>query len=218
MELSYQNFLKVKFDASDEQVYTIDKYCQSIIKWSARHNLVSKNDLAHLINRHVIPSAYMANLVSQRSHHRIADVGSGAGFPGAIIKILLPSKSVCLIDSSRKKYLFLLELCESLGLACEVINTRIESMPEKSGGHFDAVVSRGVASLGSLWKWSAASISPAGSLFVLKGDRIDKEIEELSSVMDLDVSILKPGNEWQEIGTILKEKIVVTVRRKNDSG
>jgi 16S rRNA (guanine527-N7)-methyltransferase len=79
-------------------------------------------------------------MIGDETAMMIADIGSGSGFPGIIIKILLPQTIVYLIDSSRKKYLFLLELCEKIDIPCKVINARIEDLPRDVQIHFNLVV------------------------------------------------------------------------------
>ena len=147
----------------------------------------------------------------------IADIGSGSGFPGIIIKILLPQTMVHLIDSSRKKYLFLLELCEKIDIPCKVFNVRFEDLPRDVQIHFDLIVSRAVAPVATLWAWSEKSLAPHGSLCVLKGGKIDIELQQLAK-MDQAIEILRPDQEWQNSAGVDGNKFVVCVRRQHNHG
>lgn len=213
----YKGFLSKKFTITTDQLEKIDHYCITIKEWSRRQNIVSRHDLDHLYERHVMPSAFITSIIRNESAAMIADIGSGSGFPGIIVKILLPQKSVYLVDSSRKKYLFLLELCEKLDIPCKVINVRIEDLPWAMQVSFDLIVSRAVAPLASLWAWSEKSLAPHGSLCVLKGGKIDLELDQLEN-MNQDIAILRPDDEWQTSGGVDKNKFIVRVRRRYNHG
>ena len=213
----YKGFLGKRFNISSDQLSQINDYCIEIKNWSGRQNLVSKNDLGHLYERHVLPSAFLTEIIKDEPAKIIADIGSGSGFPGIIIKILLPEKSVYLTDSSRKKYLFLLELCEKLKVDCKIINERIENLARSDEIRFDLIVSRAVAPLATLWRWSEKSLTQGGSLYVFKGGNIDLEFQQIEK-MDLNITIIQPGSEWQSMGNMGKNKFLVHIRRKNGHG
>lgn len=211
----YKGFLEKWFNIKAEQLILIDQYCLEIKKWSVRQNLVSRSDLDQLYEKHVFPSVIITKIIKDDPGQAIADIGSGSGFPGVIIKILLPERSVFLIDSSRKKYLFLLELCEKLNLSCKVINERVESLTRYNGICFDLIVSRAVAPLASLWNWSEKSLAPEGSLYVLKGGDIDNELRQVEE-MNLNIKIIRPDSEWRSISDTVMDKLIVRIRRKHD--
>jgi 16S rRNA (guanine527-N7)-methyltransferase len=213
----YKDFLRKKFTITVEQLDKIDQYCAEIKEWSRRQNIVSRNDIDYLFARHVMPSAFITGIIMNESAKMVADLGSGSGFPGIIIKILLPKNDVHLIDSSRKKCLFLLELCERIDIPCKVINTRIENLSQNVLFNFDVIVSRAVAPLASLWAWSEKSLVPKGALFVLKGGEIDMELQ-LIEKMNLDIDIFRPDDEWRNSGEMDKKKFVVRMRRHYSNG
>lgn len=213
----YKDFLRKKFTITEEQLDKIDHYCAEIKEWSKRQNIVSRNDIDYLFARHVMPSAFITGIIMNESAKMIADIGSGSGFPGIIIKILLPQNEVYLIDSSRKKYLFLLELCERIDIPCKVINMRIENLSQNVHFSFDVIVSRAVAPLASLWVWSEKSLVPDGSLFVLKGGEIDMELQQIEKI-NLDIDIFRPDDEWQNSGDMDKNKFVIRMRRHHSNG
>ncbi len=109
------------------------------------------------------------------------DLGSGAGFPGVPIKILLPSLQLMLVDSKRMKSLFLLEVVEQLNLSkTNVLCERVESLVAADyPDRFDVIVSRAVASLKKVWEWSAPLLKRPGFLAVHKGGDLSEETEDL---------------------------------------
>lgn len=213
----YQGFLSKKFRVNAEQLNKIDRYCAIIKEWSRRQNIVSRHDLDHLYEKHVMPSAFITSIIGGEKGAMIADIGSGSGFPGIIIKILLPQTMVHLIDSSRKKYLFLLELCEKIDIPCKVFNVRFEDLPRDVQILFDLIVSRAVAPLATLWAWSEKSLAPNGSLYVLKGGKIDIELQQLAK-KNQTIEILRPDQEWQNSADVSENKFIVRVRRRHNHG
>jgi 16S rRNA (guanine527-N7)-methyltransferase len=213
----YKGILIERFKIPEDQIVRIDQYCSAIRRWSDRQNIVSRHDLDRLWDRHVIPSAFLSASIRNEQVEKIADVGSGTGFPGIIIKILQPSILITLIDSSRKKCLFLTETCDTLGIGCKVINDRIEKLGYNKNTPFDIIVSRGVASLELLWTWSERLITEYGSLWVLKGGNIDQEMEPLGK-LNLKIKVIKPSYDWLDLGNAVKDKFIVCVRRTHGSG
>jgi len=198
-------------DVTAEQSAKIDHYCELIKIWSKRKNLVSRPDLDRLMERHVAPSIYVSQIIKNDSGARMADIGSGAGFLGIIIKIFIPQISICLIDSSRKKYLFLVEACEALNIDCNVIHERVEKASRFISQPLDLIVCRGVAPLHLLWSWSKPLLKKTGTLYALKGGNIDQEIEKLEK-LDLSISIIKPDGYWSSLSDVLNDKCVISLR------
>lgn len=198
---------------SNKQIEQIDCYCQLIKMWSGRKNLVSNADLEKLMVRHVVPSIYLAWVCKETENKRIADIGAGSGFLGIIIKLLYPNKTVYLIDSSRKKYLFLVESCESLNIDCMVVHERVEKIAACISEQFDLIVCRAVAPLQMLWRWSRPLLKEGGALYALKGGNIKKETEKLDECK-LSVSVIKPDIGWINLSADLKSKFVIHVKEK----
>lgn len=109
----------------------------------------------------------LAPAAEQRKKIRLADIGSGAGFPGVPIKLWAPDIHVTLIESNHKKATFLRELARTLTLTdIDVQNTRAESLPEAS---FDVVTMRAVERFESILPIAAGLVAPGGSLALLIG-------------------------------------------------
>jgi 16S rRNA (guanine527-N7)-methyltransferase len=195
-------------DLSDYQKDQLKNYQQLIVRWSEKQNLVSKNDVFHLIERHFLPSALFLKCLPEVFAGKIVDVGSGAGFPGVIIKIIRPEISMTLLDSSHKKVLFLEEVCDHLSLDCPVVNQRCEEFRPLASDRYDIVVSRAVARLKRLWGLSSHLLLPGGLLYTVKGENYQEEIDELSAV-NLKSDIIAPDENWHRASDYLNQKYIV---------
>jgi 16S rRNA (guanine527-N7)-methyltransferase len=145
------------------------EYESLLLKWNKNINLISKNSIPDLWNRHILDSAQLINFIDNKSM-LLLDVGSGAGLPGIILSILGMQK-VILVDSDQRKCSFLSEVKRILGLDIEVINDRVESIENVK---VDIITARGFASLNEIFK-SVQNIHYKRML-VLKGESTKNEI------------------------------------------
>jgi 16S rRNA (guanine527-N7)-methyltransferase len=107
----------------------LEAYCRAVAEWSDRAGLVSPADLEHLVEKHVAPSIGALLVCSPRPGARWADVGTGAGLPGLVVKLCRPDLYMTLIESSRKKTIFLERVRADLGVPLlEIMETRVESL------------------------------------------------------------------------------------------
>ena len=214
-EILFKSYLKERFDLNDDQISRIDKYCSLIDSWSARQNIVSRHDLDYLWPKHIIPCSFLSAYIKEQQINSVADFGSGAGLPGIIIKLLLPHISVYLIDSSRRKCLFLSEACEMLGINCAIINKRVENLGREDNIPYDMIVSRGLSSLDMLWKWSEKRITSKGMLCVLKGGNLDQEYNALRA-LNVNIDIIKSDHEWLNFDDSMLDKFIVCIRSTHE--
>ena len=110
---------------SRETLARLKAYADVLADWNARHNLVSKNSLAELWRRHFWDSAQLAPLVPAEAR-TLADLGSGAGFPGLVLAAMLPEVAVTLFEATAKKCAFLQAAAERMGLDVAIENARME--------------------------------------------------------------------------------------------
>ena len=193
---------------SEKQKEQFVLYEQLLINRSAKQNLVSKNDIRYLVERHFFPSAFLCVCLPDKINGKVIDIGTGAGFPGIVLKILRPRLSLTLLDSSHKKVLFLEEVCEQLDLNCRIINQRCEEYNPPISERFQIAVSRAVARLNLLWGWSEHLIVRGGLLYALKGGDYQSEIEELSDY-DLNSEVIIPDRKWLNASDYLNDKCIV---------
>ncbi len=153
-------------------------------EWNNKINVISRKDLDNFYLHHVLHSLAIAANFNFTESTKVMDLGCGGGFPGIPLAILFPTTSFHLVDSINKKLLVVQEIAAEIGLHnITVEHSRAEDIKNKK---FDVVISRAVAPLGDLWRWSKPLIKknntvedeiPNG-LICLKGGDLAKEIQE----------------------------------------
>jgi len=110
-------------------------------KWNARINVISRKDIDHLYERHILHSLGIAKIIQFKNNTRVIDIGTGGGFPGIPLAILFPETHFHLVDSIGKKIKVVEAITESLGLTNV---TYEQNRAENLKGKFDFVISRAV--------------------------------------------------------------------------
>ncbi|RYG48732.1 MAG: 16S rRNA (guanine(527)-N(7))-methyltransferase RsmG [Chitinophagaceae bacterium] len=148
--------------------------------WNQKINVISRKDMDHFYLHHVLHSLTIAAGFEFPDNYEVLDLGTGGGFPGVPLAIMFPNVNFLLADSINKKLKVVSAVSETLGITnITVRHTRAEEIKNRK---FDVVVSRAVAPLGDLWRWSKpllrrTSNQPNG-LICLKGGDLTKEIFE----------------------------------------
>lgn len=164
-------------------VEKFSEYWNMLIAWNQKINLISRRDEGRIVTRHFLESLGLVKVVEFPSGARVMDLGSGAGFPGIPMKLVRPDLKFVLVESKRKRVLFLNKVIEKLNLeGIEIVEGRVE----EEGSQIDPVdfvVSRSVADLVTLIKWSRNCLDPRGGrLLVIKGVGVRKELNLLGTV------------------------------------
>ena len=153
------------------QCDSLRTYIDLLLRWNRRVSLTTVTEPLEILRFHIGESVSAIRLVPL-TQGRLADVGSGAGFPGAVLALFAQSLNVTLIESNTKKATFLAEIQRTLNLAnLRIFRGRLEAF---AGGieRFEFVTSRAVGSYESLLSWSTSILSPSGLaiLWVSEGD------------------------------------------------
>lgn len=172
-------------------------------EWNAKINLISRSDIEHLFERHILHSLAIARFVNFKQGTRILDIGTGGGFPGIPLAIMFPEVHFTLVDSITKKIMVVNDIIQKLGLTNA---TAVCSRAEAVDGQFDYVVSRATAPLTDLYKWSRTKIKsgqinaiPNGIICLKGGDLTDElkpfkgrvEVDEISNYFSEDFFLTK---------------------------
>ena len=153
---------------SEAQVEAIRKYMDLLLLWNHKVSLTSIVDPGEILDRHFGESMFAAAKFSILKG-RLADVGSGAGFPGLALKIIRPELHVTLIEANAKKSAFLAEVVRDLGLnGVDVLRARYEDLP-LGAIQADFIAARAVGRLQKLLEWASGSLSPAGQVVLWLG-------------------------------------------------
>jgi len=148
----------------------IQLYLSVLVLWNQEINLTSVVEPQKILERHFGESMFAARMVPIKAG-RLADVGSGAGFPGLPIKIACGDLQVILIEANTKKAAFLAEVKRRLRLeAVQILHSRLEELPAQPGS-LDFVVARAVGGFDRLLEWSSLSLVKGGRLVLWLGAR-----------------------------------------------
>jgi 16S rRNA (guanine527-N7)-methyltransferase len=141
--------------ATEEQVLQIQQYIKILLLWNEKVNLTAIRDPLEILYRHICESMYAAEAVPLENG-RLADVGSGGGFPGLPLKILRPHLRVFLVESNLKKATFLAEVVRELGLTdAQVLVRRYEELGEEVAP-LDYVCSRALGEYPTFLEWAGS--------------------------------------------------------------
>jgi 16S rRNA (guanine527-N7)-methyltransferase len=164
--------------AYDDQVLQIQRYIEILLAWNEKVNLTAIRDPLEILYRHFCECMY-ASVAVPVENGRLADVGSGGGFPGLPLKIIRPSLRVFLVESNLKKATFLAEVIRELGLKdAQVIVRRYEELNEEIAP-LDYVCSRALGEFSTFLEWANSQQIAAKQVILWVGARDLPEIEKI---------------------------------------
>ncbi|MGB8542556.1 MAG: 16S rRNA (guanine(527)-N(7))-methyltransferase RsmG [Candidatus Acidiferrales bacterium] len=161
----------------------IQKYISLLLRWNERVSLTTITEPLDILRFHFGECMYAAHAVPIRDG-RLADVGSGAGFPGLPLKILVPSLDLVLIESNIKKASFLSECVRELSLSgVKVTRSRFEDLDKKGPdfSHFSFITARALGSYPDLIRWARQALLPNGALALWLGQNDAAKFQEETS-------------------------------------
>jgi 16S rRNA (guanine527-N7)-methyltransferase len=200
---------------TDPQVAQLLQLQPLYADWNSKINVVSRQDIENLNERHVLHSLCIAKSFEFNPGAKVLDLGTGGGFPGIPLAIMFPEVNFVLVDSIGKKIKVVEEVVSALGLTnVRGIHTRAENL--KMSGQFDFVVTRAVAPLSQLMAWCQFLIKqkhahayPNG-LIALKGGDIADEVKALPGKSNKYVEVM-PIRDFLNL-EFFAEKYVVYVQ------
>ena len=167
-----------KIEATTEQIASIQRYMSLLLAWNEKINLTAIRDPLEMLYRHFCESMYAAVAVPLQAG-RLADAGSGGGFPGLALKILRPELQVFLIESNVKKATFLAEVVRELELAdARVLVSRYEELGEEITP-LDFVCSRALGEFDKFLSWARSEHVAAREVILWAGGRDLEEIRKM---------------------------------------
>lgn len=176
-----QNYIKdYKITLTENQYEQFQKYFELLAEWNEKMNLTAITDESGVALKHFADSLSLLNFVDIPQNSSLADVGTGAGFPGVVLKIARPDIKLTLIDSLNKRLVFLGEVCAQLGIEAELIHSRAEdgARDEKLRESFDFAVSRAVARMNVLSEYCLPYVKVGGAFCAMKGAQANEEFKE----------------------------------------
>jgi len=212
-------------DIAASAIDRIIAFVSELLAWNEKTNLTAITNPAEVAEKHIIDSLIPAKFIPENAS--VLDIGTGGGFSGIPLKILMPSLSVCLVDSARKKISFL--KYEIRLLTLEKISAhqfRVEELSKHPdfAGCFDVVISRAFASLEKFLVSALPLIKSDGMIIAMKGRDVQKEIDEIP-IAETETDIYQIGSwkiklrvEKYRLPVSGDERALVMVRLQGEKG
>ncbi len=176
---------KIGFDFSPKQLELLNSYYEYLVYYNSITNLTAITDKSEVYLKHFYDSICLIRSIDFSKYKNIIDVGTGAGFPGLVIKILYPHLELFLLDSNAKKTNFLESLCQKLNIDnVTIINQRSETFALKNVDKFDLVVARAVKQLDILVELCLPLVKVSGYFIAMKANIAD-EIQNSEEIIKL---------------------------------
>lgn len=184
-EILTTGFAQMGLAPSPDAIEKLERYAELLVEQNKVMNLTAITEPEQIATLHFLDSAALLNWQEKTeggtwlAHKRLADVGTGAGFPGMVLKILEPNLKLTLVDSLGKRVTWLKSVCDELGLTdVTCIHARAEELALEAGyrDSFDVVTSRAVASYPLLCELCLPYVKPKGVFLALKSVESDEEV------------------------------------------
>jgi len=195
-----------RFCVSRETLDRLRLYADLLKRWQRTINLVAPSTLNDIWHRHFSDSAQLFRLIPKASQ-RILDLGSGAGFPGLVLAMLIGDERlakeqhvsearVALVESDTRKAAFLRDVALKTGIAVDIVSARIESMPTQANvASVDVITSRALAPLPRLLELSYPFFKPETCALFLKGRDVEAEVEQARGSWKFDLDLIESVTE-----------------------
>ena len=175
-----------KTQLTEKQYEQFQRYFELLVEWNEKINLTAITDAEGVSLKHFADCITVFDYVNIPQNSKIIDVGTGAGFPGLVLKIARPDLQITLLDSLNKRLVFLQEVCDELELDCKIIHSRAEDGARQTAlrEQFDYSFSRAVAQLNVLSEYCLPYVRVGGSFCALKGPQAEDEIKNAYSAIN----------------------------------
>jgi len=180
---------KLGIDVTPKKLEQLEKYYELLIEYNKVMNLTGITEKEEVYLKHFYDSLTITKIIDMNNEKSLCDLGSGAGFPGIVIKIFYPNLNIVLVDSLNKRINFLNKVIEELGLKkIEAIHTRIEDYSKQNQEKFDIVTARAVAPLNILLELGI-NLVKVGKYFIAMKGNIDNEPNYENAINKLNCSL-----------------------------
>ena len=201
---------KMNIILDDLKMERFYKYMNLLLEWNEKINLTAITDEREIIVKHFLDSLTIEKYLDNIKN--LADIGTGAGFPGSPIKIFNPNIKITLVDSLNKRVNFLNDIVKELKLEnVEVIHSRAEDLGKDKNYRekFDVVTSRAVANMSILSEYLLPLVKIDGKCICMKGAEIEEELESAKYAIKLLGGRIEKVDNFELSDEHLKRNIVV---------
>ena len=171
---------KININLTEDMLNKLNTYYQILVEENSKYNLTAITEKSQVYLKHFYDSLSIIRIIDLKEQY-LLDVGTGAGFPGIVLKIVFPNLKIDLLDSTNKRCLFLQKVIDKLELKnINVINARAEEYAKDNREKYDIVTSRAVAPLKHLLEYSIPTIKVNGNFISLKAN-LDEELKNINN-------------------------------------
>lgn len=181
---------KLGIEYDNDKLLKLEKYYELLIDWNNKINLTTIVDKEQVYLKHFYDSLTLFKIVDLNKVDSLCDLGTGAGFPGIVIKIFFPNIKITLVDALNKRINFLNEVVQKLNLSnVTLIHSRAEDYGRDHRECFDVVTARALSSLPVLLEYGVSLLKINGTLCAMRGN--DDSSDSLNAISQLNVSLEK---------------------------
>lgn len=212
--ISIVNTLKKRY--GEQKTVTLLAYLDLVLVRNEHINLTAVRDRNEALVKHVLDSLAIADLPEYRDAETIIDVGTGAGFPGALLAIVDPEKEFTLLDSTLKRLKVIDEFAQTLNISnLRTVHARAEEIsrkPEYSQA-FDICVSRAVANLEKLSGWCLPFVKKRGFFIAYKGENYEEELAQASKVLKKNKAALSYVESYKDVPEEISGHVLLIISK-----
>ena len=177
-ELFIKELQKLNIEITEDQLQKLNKFYELLVEWNKKINLTRITEKEDVYLKHFYDSLTITKVIDLTKVETLCDIGTGAGFPGVVLKIMYPNLKITLVDALQKRVNYLNEIIKKLDLKdIEALHVRGEDLKEK----YDVVTSRAVANIEKLLTYTMHLVNKDGVMIAMKGnieDELTKEVED----------------------------------------
>lgn len=213
-------FDKMHIELPDGALDLLNRYYEMLIDTNKVMNLTAITEYSEVVIKHFADSAAIGCITDMNGNIDVIDVGTGAGFPGIVLKIVYPQLSVVLLDSLNKRVNFLKNVITELGLTgISAIHGRAEDIARNKDYRekFDLCVSRAVANMSSLSEYCLPFVKVGGRFIPYKADGCDEEVKAASKAVNILGGKIRKIESYVIPDTDICRKFVVIDKLRNTS-
>lgn len=176
-------------EVTKDKIDKLEKYYEMLIEYNKYMNLTGITDKEQVYLKHFYDSLTISKIIDLNNEENLCDLGSGAGFPGIVLKIFYPNLHITLVDSLNKRINFLNDVIKELNLkGIEAIHVRIEDFAKDNKEKYDIVTARAVAPLNILLELGI-NLAKVGKYFIAMKGNLDKEPDYSNAIKKLNCNL-----------------------------
>ena len=218
LDLFIEETKKLGIELTSQQLEKLNQFYELLISWNQKMNLTRITEKEDVYLKHFYDSLTLSKVIDLNQDLTLCDVGSGAGFPGIVLKICFPNLKITLLDSLQKRVNYLNEIIQKLDLKnIEAIHTRAEDYAKQNREKFDIVTARAVANLKILSELCIPMVKVNG-LFIAMKANIEEEIENSTEILKkLDSKIEKIETFYLPIENSIRNIIMIQKQKTTNN-